>query len=73
MKEAVKPQASPTPSLGSVLNRVWKELPHPPTGEGNRIWRGAKLEEEGEEVLTGMKRAQPSAEKELGVGRAEGL
>ena len=46
MKEAVKPQASPTPSLGSVLNRVWKELLHPPTGESDRIWRGAKPEEE---------------------------
>ena len=28
LKEAVKPKASPTPSLGSVLNRVWKEPPH---------------------------------------------
>lgn len=46
LKEAVKPQASPTLSLGSVLNRVWKELPHPPTGEGDSIWRGAKPEEE---------------------------
>lgn len=28
LKETVKPKASPAPCLGSVLNKVWKELPH---------------------------------------------
>lgn len=64
LKEAVKPQASPTPSLESVLNRVWKR---PPPGEATGFAVGQAGGREG------RKRGEESAHRhETSTGTCRG-